>query len=234
MWFPMGLSRGAAAPGVPPHVPTHAPTQHRTRFLPHCDMPLPAACVTRRCQHKERGQPPAHARPGTHRVSIPPRLLANPARGSWGRGPTLGLHRCCQLWKIGQKLSGLGDLSASCAPQSMSCHPARARDGKGTQIRAPTPHSPNLPWHFEGGWLDFQPAEGKWDLNKPGAIPVPQRVPPIRQVEPDQDVGGLLVRSLSPARNASGWWTRAQSSISDATSATPSLSWGHCPAGCGG
>lgn len=114
MWFPMGPSWGVAVPGVPPDLPTHAPTQHRTHFLPRCNTPLPAACVTRRCQHKERGQLPAHAWPGTHRVSIPPRLLANPARGSRGRGATPGLHWCCRLWKIGQKPSGLGDLSAPC------------------------------------------------------------------------------------------------------------------------
>lgn len=81
-----GPSCGAAVPTVPTAVPARLcptrpspgarPSRRAACSLPRCNTPLPAACVTRRCQHEERGQPPAHG-PAWH----PPCL--RPLPGSW-------------------------------------------------------------------------------------------------------------------------------------------------------
>lgn len=165
MWFlPRCGSKlwGSSAQCPPPALPharkpRRAAPQRGTRFLPHCDTPLPAACVTP--LPAQSAGAAAHPRPGPASTFVPSPALGQP--GTWQQEPRsdagqprhrrqTGFHHCCQCWKIGWWPRGpLCSLSGS-----VSHHPARAGDGKGT---ASTPRCcPNPPWQFEGGRLGFQ------------------------------------------------------------------------------
>lgn len=99
-----GGSSARRPTGVPARLyPVHTspgaqPSQRGTRFLPRCNTPLPAACVT--LLPAQRAGAAARPRPGlASTMSLsPPQLLANPARGSRSRGVTLGSHGIAASW----------------------------------------------------------------------------------------------------------------------------------------
>lgn len=91
-------SSGRHPTGVPARIcpsctsPGAQPSQHGTRFVPRCNTPLPASCVTP--LPTQRAGAAARPRPGLASTvsSSPPQLLANPAHGGRSPGVTPGSH----------------------------------------------------------------------------------------------------------------------------------------------
>lgn len=166
--------------------PGAQPSQRGARFLPRCNTPLPAACVTP--LPAQRAGAAARPRPGLASAmsSSPPWLLANPARGRWraeegheaaAASPLAGARPLLLDVENGMEMvpGGFEDISVAFVPwvkQQQSQH-RPAWVGLGTERgHGAAQTSPGDP--KGAGWT---PSLGWWreeGLKKPRDVPIPQ------------------------------------------------------------